>query len=136
MRTDPPVSLPMPIGASPAATATAVPLDDPPGTRWRSRSQGFHGVPIIRLVPHAPRANSTMWVLPSGIMPAPSNRSTVALVVSATRAAHIRDPTVPTRPAMSHRSFTAIGRPCSGPSGNRAVRALSAASASARASSA
>jgi hypothetical protein len=33
MRTEPPVSLPMPAGASPAATATAVPLDDPPGTR-------------------------------------------------------------------------------------------------------
>ncbi len=45
MRTEPPVSLPMATGASPAATATAEPDEEPPGTRWVPRSQGFHGVP-------------------------------------------------------------------------------------------
>ena len=33
MRTEPPVSLPMPAGVSRAATATPVPLDEPPGVR-------------------------------------------------------------------------------------------------------
>ena len=32
MRTDPPVSVPNATSASPAATATAEPLEDPPGT--------------------------------------------------------------------------------------------------------
>ena len=54
MRTEPPVSLPMPSGASPAATATPVPLDEPPGVRWVVRSQGFHGVPMVALVPQPP----------------------------------------------------------------------------------
>ena len=65
IRTEPPVSLPIPAGANPAATATAVPLEEPPGARCVAGSQGFHGVPISGLVPQAPKANSTMWVLPS-----------------------------------------------------------------------
>jgi hypothetical protein len=35
-RIDPPVSDPSPIGANPAATATALPPDEPPGTRLGS----------------------------------------------------------------------------------------------------
>lgn len=80
IRTEPPVSLPIPAGASPPATATPVPLDDPPGTRCARRSQGLRGVPMRGFVPHPPKANSVMWTLPSGIIPAPSKRSTAALV--------------------------------------------------------
>ena len=41
-RIEPPVSVPSVIGAKPAATAAALPPEDPPGTR--PRSHGFlHG---------------------------------------------------------------------------------------------
>ncbi len=53
-RTEPPVSVPMPHGAIRAATATPVPLLDPPGVRATARSQGLRGVPIRRLVPQPP----------------------------------------------------------------------------------
>src|SRR5437763_731416 len=53
-RTDPPVSVPTANAESPAATATADPLLDPPGTRWTTRSQGFQGVPRTLLIPAAP----------------------------------------------------------------------------------
>ena len=105
MRTEPPVSLPMPAGASRAATATPVPLDEPPGVRWVLRSQGFHGAPISGLVPQPPKANSTMCSLPSGTMPAAVSRSTVLEVSVATRFSNIFEPPVPTRPSMSQRSL-------------------------------
>ena len=105
MRTEPPVSLPMPAGVSRAATATPVPLEEPPGTRWVARSQGFQGAPIRGLVPQPPKANSTMCSLPSGIMPAAVRRSTVLDVSVAIRPSNIFEPPVPTLPAMSQRSL-------------------------------
>jgi len=45
MRTDPPVSEPMPATAMPSVTDTAAPLDEPPGMRPVARSHGFLGVP-------------------------------------------------------------------------------------------
>ena len=136
IRTEPPVSLPMPTGANPAATATPVPLEEPPGTRWVARSHGFTGVPIFGFVPQPPNANSVICVLPSGTMPAPSNRSTVAAVAVLTRPRLRAEPSVQTLPSISSRSFRTTGRPCSGERGSPAVRAASAARASALASSA
>ncbi len=52
MRIDPPVSEPYETSASPLATATAEPLDDPPGTR--SGSRGLTGVPKAALIPLIP----------------------------------------------------------------------------------
>ncbi len=46
-RTDPPVSVPMPISAMPAATAD--PEDEPPGIR--SGAAGFTGVPKCGFMP-------------------------------------------------------------------------------------
>ena len=66
--------------ARPAATATAEPLDEPPATRWVAMSHGFHGAPIGSLRPQPPNANSTMCVLPSGIMPAPTSFATAVAV--------------------------------------------------------
>src|SRR5688572_33039505 len=80
MRTEPPVSVPMPHGASLAATATPVPELDPPGPRCTSRSHGFHGVPMWRFVPNEPMANSTVCVLPRTIMPAATMRFTTVAV--------------------------------------------------------
>ena len=74
------VSDPIAAGQSPPATATADPLDEPPATRCVFASHGFHGAPIGRLRPQPPNANSTMWVLPSGIMPAAVRRSTAVAV--------------------------------------------------------
>ena len=46
MRTEPPVSEPMPTTAMPSVTDTAAPLDEPPGMRPPpARSHGFFGVP-------------------------------------------------------------------------------------------
>ena len=80
MRIEPPVSEPIAAGASPAATATAEPLDEPPATRCVRRSHGFHGAPIGWLRPQPPNANSTMCVLPSGIIPAATSRATAVAV--------------------------------------------------------
>ena len=52
MRIDPPVSDPYATSASPLATATAEPLEDPPGTR--SGSSGLTGVPKAALIPLIP----------------------------------------------------------------------------------
>src|ERR1700741_1940283 len=51
-RIEPPVSLPSAKSTSPAATATADPLEDPPGTRPGAR--GLTGVPAQRLMPVRP----------------------------------------------------------------------------------
>ena len=52
IRIEPPVSEPYEMSASPLATATAEPLDDPPGTR--SGSSGLTGVPKAVLIPLIP----------------------------------------------------------------------------------
>ena len=78
--TEPPVSVPIPHGAMHAATATPVPLLDPPGVRATAGSHGFHGVPRCWLVPQPPIANSTVWVLPITIMPAAIKRLAMVAV--------------------------------------------------------
>ena len=52
IRIDPPVSEPYAMSASPVATATADPLDEPPGTR--AGSSGLAGVPNAGLIPLMP----------------------------------------------------------------------------------
>src|SRR5439155_24547466 len=73
--TEPPVSVPIATGASPAETATPEPLEDPPGVLWTARSHGLRGVPMCVLVPQLPIANSTVCVLPGAILPAAMRRS-------------------------------------------------------------
>ena len=133
-RTEPPVSVPMATGASPAATATPEPLEEPPGVRCTARSHGLRGVPRCVLVPKLPMANSTVCVLPITIMPAAMSRSASVAVTGDTRSAHTLEPPVVTRPCMSTRSFSAMGTPCSGPTRWPARMARSAASAASRAS--
>src|SRR6478609_10858933 len=91
-RTEPPVSLPIAAGARAAPTATPEPLLDPAGARCTSRSQGFHGVPIVRFVPQLPNANSTRCVLPNGIMPAAVSFSTAVEVTRETRSCQNIEP--------------------------------------------
>src|SRR5512132_3520286 len=113
MRIEPPVSEPIAAGTSPAATATAEPLDEPPGTRCVLLSHGFHGVPIGSLRPQPPNANSTMCVLPIGIIPAAITRSTTVAVVSELRPSQLFAPAVVCRPLQCSRSLSAIGKPAS-----------------------
>ena len=61
-RIEPPVSLPSAAGVMPAATATALPPEEPPGARARSR--GFFTGPNAELSFDEPIANSSMFVLP------------------------------------------------------------------------
>ncbi len=73
-RMDPPVSVPRAPSASPAATATPEPLDDPPVT-W----PGFHGLrawPWCALSPNGPMASSVMLSLPRVMAPAARRRAT------------------------------------------------------------
>ena len=63
IRIDPPVSVPYPTVASPVATATADPLEEPPGTS--EASSGFTGVPNQGLIPVTPSASSCRFVRPA-----------------------------------------------------------------------
>ena len=105
----------MATGASPAATDTPEPLEEPPGVRCTVASHGFQGVPMWVLVPQLPIANSTVWVLPRTIIPAAMARSASVAVTGETRSAQTFEPPVVTRPSRSTRSFSAMGTPWSGP---------------------
>ena len=128
MRTEPPVSVPMAHGTRRAATETPEPLLEPPGARWTSGSHGLRGVPMCRLVPQPPMANSTVLALPMTIIPASTSRRTSVAVVGETRFSQCLLPMVVTRPSMSMMSLSAMGMPCQGPMPwpalNRLVRRL------------
>ncbi len=73
-RIDPPVSEPRASGAKPAATAAALPPEDPPGTRVVSC--GFSVGPKAEFSVDEPIANSSRFVLPIAIAPAARSRPT------------------------------------------------------------
>ena len=68
MRIEPPLSEPKAMSAAPVATATAEPLEEPPGTSVGLR--GLTGVPKYSLIPDPPCANSTRFALPTSRAPA------------------------------------------------------------------
>ncbi len=92
MRTEPPPSVPMPIGPSPAATAAAAPPLEPPGVRVRSH--GLRVTPNIGLSVTALKPNSERLVLPRMIAPAALSRPTATLSPSGTSSAKSREPPV------------------------------------------
>ena len=77
-RIEPPVSVPIDHGAEPAATAAALPPDEPPGTR--AVSQGLSVGPYAECSVEEPIANSSWLVLPSSGAPACSSFSTLVAV--------------------------------------------------------
>ena len=77
-RMEPPVSEPRPRDAKPAATAAALPPDDPPGTRVGSC--GCFVGPKAEFSVELPMANSSRLVLPMGMAPAATSRSTTVAV--------------------------------------------------------
>ena len=77
-RIEPPVSVPIAHGASPAATAAALPPEDPPGTR--SRSHGLRTGPKAEFSLEDPIANSSWLVFASSAAPASLSRDTAVAV--------------------------------------------------------
>ena len=62
---DPAVSVPNAMSAIPLATATAEPLDEPPGINFRNLLNGFFGVPKYSFRPEGATANSLRFVFPT-----------------------------------------------------------------------
>ena len=73
-RIEPPVSVPRPNTAWPAATAAAEPPEEPPGTRVTSH--GLRTAPNAEFSFELPIANSSRFVFPSITAPLASSRST------------------------------------------------------------
>ncbi len=77
-RIEPPVSVPSAHGARPAATAAALPPEEPPGTR--PRSHGLSVAPNAEFSVEEPIANSSWLVLASSVAPASRSRATAVAV--------------------------------------------------------
>ncbi len=73
-RIEPPVSEPRARGANPAATAAALPPEEPPGTRLVSC--GLRVAPKAEFSVELPMANSSRFVLPTATAPAAASRCT------------------------------------------------------------
>src|SRR5439155_236660 len=94
---------------TPAETAAAEPIDDPPGVR-----SGSHG---LRVGPGVRYASSAVMVLPRTIAPADSAARTTAALFSGTRPLNSALPFSVGRPAVSKMSFTPMGMPSRRPTG-------------------
>src|ERR1019366_7261254 len=77
-RIEPPVSVPSAHGARPAATAAALPPEEPPGTR--SGSHGLRTAPNAEFSFEEPIANSSWLVFPRSLAPASLRRETTVAV--------------------------------------------------------
>ena len=77
-RTEQPVSVPSPSSQSPAASAAALPPDEPPVVRPGRR--GFWTVPYHGFWLVTPQANSCRFALPTTTAPAATSRSTAVAV--------------------------------------------------------
>src|SRR5437762_11977728 len=91
-RIEPPVSVPSPPAARPAATAAAGPPDEPPGTR--ARSHGFLVGLNAECSVEGPMANSSTLPLPSMTAPAAARRSTTVASYDGTKPSIILEPQV------------------------------------------
>ena len=126
-RIEPPVSLPSEPSAIPAATATALPLDEPPGVRVGST--GLRAGPNAEFSPDEPIANSSMFVLPTSRAPAFRRRTTAVASYggrqpcsgpvgfpSGPRRVRMREAHVVGASTVQRASLIAMGTPASGPS--------------------
>src|SRR3981081_3922799 len=112
-RMEPPVSVPSAHGARPAATAAALPPEEPPGTR--PRSHGLRTGPNAEFSLEEPIANSSWLVFAIRGAPAPARRDTTVAAYGGRYPSRIRDPAWLGTPSVQNRSFTASGTPPSGP---------------------
>src|SRR5690348_9775153 len=112
-RIEPPVSVPIAHGASPAATAAALPPEEPPGTR--PRSHGLSTGPKPEFSFEDPIANSSWLVLPSSGAPASARCFTTVAVYGGRYPSRIFEPAWLGTPSVQNRSLTASGTPPRGP---------------------
>src|SRR5712691_1581228 len=121
MRTLPPVSVPSATSASPAATAAALPPDEPPTVR--PGAAGFLTTGVV-----TPKPPASVWVTPTMRAPASRNWRTAGASVSAVRSENSGWPAVKGRPATAMLSFTATRMPARGPApaGASGVKATNA----------
>ena len=107
MRIEPPVSLPSAATAAPAATETAPPELEPPGTQAGAAGSSaaiatLAGVPWCGLMPTPEKANSVICVRPISAAPAARSRATAGASTGAGGwSASTTDPALVTWPAMS-----------------------------------
>ena len=100
---EPPVSVPVAAGTSPAATADAAPPELPPGTK--SLPHGFITFPKKLVSFEDPIANSSILVLPTEIHPAFSRFSITVAEYGGMKLFNIFEPQVVLRPSVQKRSF-------------------------------
>src|SRR5579864_359607 len=112
-RIEPPVSVPIPRGANPAATAAALPPLEPPGTR--ARSHGLWLGPYAEFSVEEPIANSSRLALPTIGMPAALSFFTTVASYGGAELSRIFEPAVVRTPATDRMSLSASGTPASGP---------------------
>src|SRR5580704_16548934 len=108
-RTEPAVSVPKATSAMPLWTATAEPLDEPPGISLRRLLMRFLGVPKYSLRPEGETANSLRLVFPTIWTFRPRE---IAMQFASCKAgglflARYCEPAVVTTPLISMESFTA-----------------------------
>ncbi len=128
IRRDPMPSLPRAIGTIPAATAAALPPEDPPAVR--ERSQGLRETPCTPSVVPKTHSSGTL-VSPTTIAPAARSRATVTWSSADGVSGVAADPTRIDSPRTARLSLTANGTPASGSSARSPRAASSCASASA-----
>src|SRR5215472_19328912 len=110
-RIEPPVSVPMPSGASNAVTAAEEPPEDPPGTRLRF--QGLCDGPNAEFSVDDPIANSSMLALPRITTPACLSRRVMVASYGGRQPSRIRDPQVVGISVVVKTSLSASGTPAS-----------------------
>ena len=103
------MSVPSANSTSSAATATALPPDEPPGTR--STHQGFFTGPNAEFSFDDPIANSSRFVFPIITAPSASSRSTTVAEYGGTYPLRIRDAAVVSMPFVPMMSLHAHGIP-------------------------
>ena len=135
MRTEPAPSVPTLSGPSPAATAAAVPPDEPPGV-----FVGSHGLrvsPVRSELVSPLQPNSGVVVLPSRIAPASRSRAVAGASTShGWSGSTVWLPRRVGQPFVRMRSLIVVGTPSSGPTGSPRCQRISLAAAAAIASSA
>ena len=119
VRIEPAVSVPMAMSTSWAASATALPLELPPG--MQAGSNGFTGVPKAAFTPVPPQASSCRFVLPTMAASAAriAARQAASLVAGCAAAAIAAQAAVVGVPTTSIRSLMATVGPVPGASMRR-----------------
>src|SRR5262245_6247739 len=120
MRIEPPWSPPMAMSASPSATSTALPDDDPPAEYPVLCGLWTPPVALVWLPPD--RQKYSQWALPRIGPPASRMRVTMVASISGTYPSRVDAPFIIGTPASITLSFKTTVLPLSGPDGAPSTR--------------